>query len=312
MDRGIVLQYIVMDLEWNTAYCKRYNSFFNEVIEIGAVKLDESFTAVDTISIIIKPQIGKKLRGRTKTLTHITNEDVYSGVPYETAIADFSAWLGSDESTFLTWGDGDIRVLVRNNEYFFGSTEMPFISFYADAQKYVQSFIKTENSQQIGLAAACENFGIDPNDFSHHRALDDSLMTVECIKKVYDREKLKKYIHPCDSDFRRFLTFKPYVIKNINDENVNLEKYSCICPSCATAAVQTKKWRFVNQGFRSEYHCEKCNKNYRLNVRYKQFFDRLDEKVSMSEIKPRDNIKRRHPEVKSAAKNTAKKSDAVS
>ncbi len=296
------MQYIVMDLEWNTAYCKKYNSFFNEVIEIGAVKLDESFTAVDTVSIIVKPQIGKKLRGRTKTLTHITNEDVSSGVPYEKAVAEFSDWLGGEKNTFLTWGDGDIRVLVKNNEYFFGNTELPFINFYADAQKYCQSFLKTENSQQIGLAAACESLGIDPELFSHHRALDDSLMTVECLKKLYDREKLSKFIHPCDTDFRRFLTFKPFVIKDISDPKVELSKYSCICPSCAKPARQTKKWRFVNQGFRSEYRCDSCKKSYRLNVRYKQYFDRLDEKVSMSEIKPRDNVKHRHRDVKATAK----------
>lgn len=290
-----------MDLEWNTAYCRRYNSFFNEVIEIGAVKLDSSFTTLDTISIIIKPQIGKKLRGRTKTLTHITNEDISFGVPYEKAIEEFSEWLGDEENIFLTWGDGDIRELVKNNEYFFSSTEMPFINYYADAQKFCQGYLKKDGSQQIGLATACELLGIDPSGFSHHRALDDSLMTVECIRKIYDRKKLEKYIHACDSDFKRFLTFKPFIIKNIKDPNVKLEKFSCICPECKKEAKQTKKWRFVNQSFRSEYHCDGCKKNYRLSVRYKQYFDRLDEKVSMTEIKPRDNIKRHHTDIKASA-----------
>ena len=109
------MQYIVMDLEWNTAYAKRYNSFFNEVIEIGAAKLDDSFRLVDTISILVKPQISKKLRGRTKDLTHITNEDVSGGKVFEQAITEFSDWVGDEDNTFLTWGDGDILSSWRSN-----------------------------------------------------------------------------------------------------------------------------------------------------------------------------------------------------
>lgn len=286
-----------MDLEWNTAYSKRYGSFFNEVIEIGAVKLDEGFNVLDTVSIIVKPQIGKKLRGRTKNLTHITNEDVSSGLIYPEAIAEFSEWLGNGKNTFLTWGDGDIRVLVKNNEYFMDSCRLDFINSYADAQKYCQSFIKTEGSNQIGLSLACEQLGVDADRFSHHRALDDSLMTVECIKKVFDREKLNTYIHPCNEDFRRWLVFKPYYIKDMNNPIVELKSRKCICPICGKPARQIKKWRVVNQSFRSEYHCPRCEKNYRLTVRYKQLFDRIDERQTQTEIKPKPKVKEKKEQI---------------
>lgn len=35
------MQYIVMDLEWNNVYSIKRGGFMNEVIEIGAVRLDE-------------------------------------------------------------------------------------------------------------------------------------------------------------------------------------------------------------------------------------------------------------------------------
>ena len=278
-----------MDLEWNTAYAKRYNSFFNEVIEIGAAKLDGSFRLVDTISILVKPQISKKLRGRTKDLTHITNEDVSGGKVFEQAISEFSDWVGDGDNIFLTWGDGDIRVLSKNNEYFTGSSQLAFMKNYADAQKYIQSFIESKDRQQVGLAAACEQLGINPEDFSHHRALDDSLMTVECIKKVFDENKLKKYVHHCDADFNKRLAFKPFYIRDINNPAVKLKGTKCYCDVCGSQAVQKKKWRLVNQSFRSEFFCPKCKRNFRFSVRYKQYFDYVDIKKTYTEIKPKEN-----------------------
>ncbi len=285
------MQYIVMDLEWNTAYSKRKGGFFNEVIEIGAVKLSESFEVKDTVSIIVKPQIGKKLRGRTKDLTHITNEDVSQGKVFPQAVKEFSDWLGEEKNVFLTWGDGDIRVLIKNYEYFTGSDNISYIDYYGDAQKYCQSFIKTTSHQQIGLAAACEEFGINPEDFSHHRALDDSLMTAQCIKKVFDREKLKGYIHACDEGFQKRLMFKPYVIKSTSNPAVDLSKQTCVCDVCGGKLELKRKWRFVNQSFRSEYYCPKCKRYLRLCVRYKQYYDRIEVKRSLTEFNPANQRK---------------------
>ena len=40
------MQYIILDLEWNTAFDKRRKEFVNEIIEFGAVKLDDSLEEV--------------------------------------------------------------------------------------------------------------------------------------------------------------------------------------------------------------------------------------------------------------------------
>ena len=88
------MQYIVMDMEWNNAYSKKLGAFVNEIIEIGAVKLDDSLRVLDTFSVIIKSKIGKKLRGRVKTLTHLTNEDISNGIPFEDAFSQFENWVG--------------------------------------------------------------------------------------------------------------------------------------------------------------------------------------------------------------------------
>lgn len=282
------MQYVVIDLEWNTAFNKKTNSFFNEIIEIGAVKLDKDFNAIDTLSIVVKSQIETKLRGRVKELTHITNEEVFNGIVFPQAMKKLVKWLGDEDSIFLSWGDGDIRVLIKNYEYFIGEKSIPFVFGYADVQKYCQSFIKSKSGQQIGLAAACEMFEINPQEFSHHRALDDSLMTVACVSKVFDKEKIKKYIHICDEKFYARLAFKPYVIKDINNPVIDKTKLKCVCDICGGNVIKKKKWRFSNSSFRAEFYCPNCDRNFRLSVKYKQYYDKLDVKRTFSEIVPNE------------------------
>ena len=110
------MDFIIMDLEWNNTYARKTKGFINEIIEIGAVKLDENLNFKDKFSSLIKPQIGKKLRGSVKELTNITNEEVRSGEPFTKVFSSFRRWVGS-ESILLTWGDGDIRVLIDNYKY---------------------------------------------------------------------------------------------------------------------------------------------------------------------------------------------------
>ena len=65
------MSYVILDLEWNGAFCKSAQKFVNEIIEFGAVKLDEKLNVVDTFSSLITPKIGKRLSGKVKQLTKI-------------------------------------------------------------------------------------------------------------------------------------------------------------------------------------------------------------------------------------------------
>ena len=107
------MQFIIMDLEWNNAYCKKLKGYINEIIEFGACKVDKDFNVIDEFSVIVKAQVGKKLQGRVKALTHITNEDISNGVPFFKALSMFRNWVGDDENVFFSWGDGDIRTLIK-------------------------------------------------------------------------------------------------------------------------------------------------------------------------------------------------------
>lgn len=277
------MNYIIMDLEWNNAYLKSAQKFVNEIIEIGAVKLNENLEIVDTYSELIKPVVSKKLRARIKDLTHITNEDIISGIPFKDAISQLEDWVGED-AVVMTWGDTDIRTLLTNFKYFLKKENITFIKKYVDLQRYCQCFINMENVQQAGLSYAAECLDIDAEKYPHHRALDDSYLSAECFVKVYNKEKLDEFIKECNDDFYSRLAFKPYVIKNMNDPLIDKNLFNCFCDICGGKVQVIKKWKFTNQSFRGVFYCENCEREFRVNLRIKKFYDRLDIKRNYSEI----------------------------
>ena len=107
-DVRLNVNYIIMDLEWNNTYCKKKKGFMNEIIEIGAVKLNSNLDVIDTFSVFIKAQLGKKLHARVRELTNITNDDISSGTPFSQTMALFRKWSSGNDTVILTWGDTSI------------------------------------------------------------------------------------------------------------------------------------------------------------------------------------------------------------
>lgn len=54
------MEYIIFDLEWNNAFNYRTQKGINEIIEIGAVKLNDNLEVIDTFKQLIYPQAFKK------------------------------------------------------------------------------------------------------------------------------------------------------------------------------------------------------------------------------------------------------------
>ncbi len=281
--KGDIMYYIIMDLEWNNVFVSRTKSFMNEIIEVGAVMLNEKLEEVSEFSCFVKSKIGKKIRSNIKKLTHITNDDMRSGEPFETVMESFEKWIGDRENIILTWGNSDIRVIIENFRFLTGCKTVPFLSNYTDVQRYFQIKRNIPVDKQLGLFNAAEDVGLDPNSFSHHRALDDSLLTAECFRRVY-ADDFEGYIQPCDDMFYEKLFFKPYAISNINSPFVDKSLFNYTCEECGVKGKLIKKWRYSNQYFRANYVCPQCGKRVRVAVRFKKYFDRLDTRKTVTLI----------------------------
>ena len=158
------MQFIVADLEWNGAYSRKAHGYFNEIIEIGAVKLNEAMELTSRFHALIKPVVSRKLSEVVTGLTSITAEELDEGGTFQTAVSRLRKWIGGEDAVFLTWSTTDLLVLMENCRYFFGSDRIPFLDRYADLQKYCQLRIEADTSQQMGLSKACERLGISEED----------------------------------------------------------------------------------------------------------------------------------------------------
>ena len=277
--------YVIMDLEWNNSYNKYKKCFVNEVLEIGAVMADEELEVIDTFSVIIKSQLIKKLSGRVKNLTHITNEDMYSGVTFQRAVSDFAKWIGGRNCIFMSWGNSDIRVLHDNFSMFCGINGIPFLTQYMDLQKYCQEFIVNAGNQQIGLVNAAVEMGIDVSHCKFHRALEDSLLGLRCLKKCFNRDHLLNTAVICDRAFYQKLLFKSTVITNINSPKIDRSKMKCDCSVCGAPMKRLSDWKNVNQSFAALFYCKNCERLVNFSIRFKEFYDRVDVKTSVLEMK---------------------------
>lgn len=280
--------YVIMDLEWNNSYNKYRKCFVNEILEIGAVMVNDELEVIDTFSVIIRSQLIKKLSGRVKNLTHITNEDMTSGVSFQRAVTDFSKWIGSKNCVFMSWGNSDIRVLYDNYSMFCKIKGIPFLTEYLDLQKYCQQFIVSATNQQISLVNAAIEMGIDISDCTFHRALEDSLLGLRCLKKCYNKDHLLNNAVICDEAFYQKLMFKATYITNINNPKIDKEKLKCKCDLCGEYMNRMSDWKSINQTFSALFYCKNCERLVRYSARFKEYYDKVDIKTSVSEMKKTD------------------------
>jgi len=276
--------YIILDLEWNSVYGVKIRGFINEIIEIGAVMLDEEFREIDSFSLLVKSQIGKRLQAHVKEMTHLSRKDLEDGYPFAEAIARFRAWLGGREHVVLSWGDGDIRVLMANTRYHTSTRALSYIQNYVDLQDYFRHRMHTSRSQQIGLAAAGELLGFSVADYALHRALDDSRFAAQCFQAIYDPGDFPAFVRPCDAAFYAQLEYKPRIISDINSPLLDKRQLYYICRGCGRPAHQATDWRFASRGFQAEFECSHCGAKAKAMVTFKKMYNSVEIKRSAKEI----------------------------
>ena len=182
--KGADMNYIVFDLEWNQCpYGKeRENRRLPfEILEIGAVKLDENKTIVDSFQEIIKPAVYKKLHFRTREILDLDGAALNHGLPFPKAVKNFLDWCGED-AKFCTWGTADLVELQRNLKYYKLLYLLKGPIFFYDIQKLfglVYEGEKTARSLEYAI-----DFLEEGKEGQFHRALNDAYYTAEIFRKL--------------------------------------------------------------------------------------------------------------------------------
>ncbi|MBU3200131.1 exonuclease domain-containing protein [Clostridium estertheticum] len=187
------MNYIVFDLEFNQGYnfAKGTKSLNNpkcpfEIIQIGAIKLNDHFETIGTLDVIVKPEIYTTLNPFVRELTGITMDELNKGVSFEKMYEDFSNFIKSDRSVLCVWGIADIKELYRNIAFYeLDSLSSP--TEYIDIQSYASTALDCKKGINIGLGNAAKLLSV-PIESQFHDAFNDAFYTTEVFKKIYNKE----------------------------------------------------------------------------------------------------------------------------
>lgn len=189
------MNYIVLDLEWNQSNQSTQNTFDNkellfEIIEIGAIKLDEQFHMLGEFSELIKPQVFSEMHHITSKLIHLQMKELQKGQPFSKVIQDFLTWCGEDY-IFCTWGPLDLTELQKNMKYFGVEplSDKP-IAFY-DVQKLFSIAFEDRKTRRA-LEFAVDYLEVE-KDIPFHRAFSDAYYTAKVLAKIQNEEVFENY-----------------------------------------------------------------------------------------------------------------------
>ncbi|MGN0297841.1 MAG: exonuclease domain-containing protein [Lachnospiraceae bacterium] len=251
MDRT-VMSYIVFDLEWNQAESLLEEKDLHfEIVEIGAVKLNEKLEIVDRFSQLISPSVYSKLNPVTSQVIHLTDGELANqGRPFTEVIKEFFKWCGEDPF-FCTWGTMDLSELQKNIDFYGVENPFPKPLYYYDIQKWYSLFYEDGRIRR-SLEFAVDSLVIEQNE-PYHRACSDAYYTAR-VMQTMDLEALKPYVsidyHQLPQNrreeiyhiFSNYSKFISRVFETREDAMQNPQVTSMVCFLCGKSASYRAKW----------------------------------------------------------------------
>ena len=188
--------HIVIDLEMNPIKrsLKEVRKFItDEVIEFGAVKLDENYQPVSEFQCYVRPEYSEISKHITK-LTGITNELVEDKSTFAEEFKKFFDWIGTWDMTLYSWSNSDINQLKSECTYKIPDFDVARLERqWKDLQKEFDDRIGLHNSLALKHAVGAMN-----RDFqgTAHTALADAANTAAILTLMQDDDAFHKTMKP--------------------------------------------------------------------------------------------------------------------
>lgn len=252
------MNYIVFDLEWNQAAdvkTRRANSLLFEIIEIGAVKLNEKKEHIDDFHELIRPQVFRTMNQVTGELIHLRIEQLENCRTFPEVAADFVSWCGSDY-IFCTWGSLDLMELQKNMDYYNMTPVSEKTLRYYDVQKLFSIAFEDRKSRRT-LQYAVDFLQIR-KDEAFHRAYADAYYTARILErirnqKVFENISFDTYHLPRNKAEEIkvcFADYVKYISREFPDKAAAMGDQEITAARCFLCGAKTRKkvpW-FTNNG----------------------------------------------------------------
>lgn len=193
------MRYVFVDFEMNPiegSHKEEKKICGSEIIEIGAVMLDEDFKEISFFKELIKPQFNTQIYKKWEELTGITTEMVSGAQHFGKVFSEFITWCDERDYEIYAWSNSDCshilkEMKLKNFETYEACEYM--LNHWLDFQKIYCEIVSEE--KLISLENALSACGI-PFSGRKHDALYDarntSLLFAE--SKVTDLAKLVKEV----------------------------------------------------------------------------------------------------------------------
>ena len=171
------MNYIIFDLE-ATCWLGRPPKGLNEIIEIGAIKVNDYGEVVSRFSKFVKPSINPILSDFCKKLTSISQEDVDKSKTFPFIIQEFMDWIEVEDESYclISWGKYDRHQLIQDCELH--RLESDWLDYHFNIKPAYRELKNLKDEPGLKKAVKLEGF-----EFTgvHHRAISDA----ENLKKIF-------------------------------------------------------------------------------------------------------------------------------
>lgn len=178
-------KYIILDLE---ATCwEQYDKSDNEIIEIGAVKINEAKEIESEFVQFVKPIKHPNLSTFCKQLTSIRQEDVDNAPHFYEAKDKFLEWIGTDNYVLCSWGFYDKKQFESDCKLHALGTD--WLSNHISLKHQHGKIRKLKRAIGMKRALQSEGFLLDG---THHRGIDDARNIAKIFIKYFDHWSFPK------------------------------------------------------------------------------------------------------------------------
>ena len=179
------MNYLVLDLEMCKVpkhYRNAMYKYATEIIQIGAVLLDQKFNVIAKLNQYVHPQYGV-IDYYISNLTGIKKEQLKHAPCLEEALVNMLNWLGNREYKIYAWSDSDYYQLSREikSKNISDSNIESFLNEenWIDYQKVFGERFDFANAVSLSDALMYCNIDIDGR---LHDGLDDAINTASLIR----------------------------------------------------------------------------------------------------------------------------------
>lgn len=187
---------LVLDLEMNGMRSEEIP--MGEIIEIGAVLLNDNFEIIREYSTYVRPD-DLRISKQVQRLTNITEDDLLTEPKIEEALLGLlSITPDLSKTTLYTWSESDTNAIncELNSKNIHIDSIDSLCESYIDIQKIFGKRVGIENS--INLTKAMNMIGLEFNG-KEHGALADSINTAQILKEIETNENIKETINSINS-----------------------------------------------------------------------------------------------------------------